>query len=225
MRKFQAFTLIELLVVISIISLLISILLPALGAARKAATAARCLTNLRQIRLSSQLYSSDYDDLLLPAYIGPTGNTSTNWWIYKIQPYINAGGLTDDISILRCPSWENFPNNMRYYSYAINRYTGYIDGNGDGQDGYPDRLEQLARPSDVFHFADGNAAQSGSRWSWRFFSYPSNSTNKGRLIDIQRHTNGANIVYADGHGNRTKLPAEIDATLNVDAFEKHYLWQ
>ena len=80
MRKFQAFTLIELLVVISIISLLISILLPALGAARKAATAARCLTNLRQIRLSSQLYSSDYDDLLLPAYIGPTGNTSTNWW-------------------------------------------------------------------------------------------------------------------------------------------------
>ena len=94
-----------------------------------------------------------------------------------------------------------------------------------GQDGYPGRIEQVARPSDVYYFADGNAVQSGSRWSWRFFSYPSNATNSGRLIDVQRHTNGANIVFADGHGKRTKQPAEIDTISTPDEFARHYLWQ
>lgn len=225
MRKLQAFTLIELLVVISIISLLISILLPALGAARKAANAARCLTHLRQIRLSSQLYSSDYHDLLLPAYIGSSGNTSANWWVYKVAPYMNDSGLTGDTSILHCPAWSQAGNNMRYYSYAINRYTGNIDDHGDGQNGYPGRLERVARPSDVFYFADGNASQSANRWSWRFFSYPSNSSNNGRLIDVQRHTKGANIVFADGHGTRTSLPADIDQTMTPDLFSQHYLWE
>lgn len=54
-----AFTLIELLVVISIISLLIAILLPALGAARTAARHTQSLSQVRQIFMGMYNYAAD----------------------------------------------------------------------------------------------------------------------------------------------------------------------
>ena len=67
MNRKRAFTLIELLVVIAIIAILIGLVLPSLGSARRSARASVCLSQLRQLALANTAYSVDHKDRYAPA--------------------------------------------------------------------------------------------------------------------------------------------------------------
>lgn len=61
------FSLVELLVVIAVVGVLVSILMPALAAAKKAGRAAVCSSNVRQLALANAEYANDYAECYAPA--------------------------------------------------------------------------------------------------------------------------------------------------------------
>ena len=72
-----AFTLIELLVVIAIIAILAALLLPALARAKERAQRIQCLSNVHQIMLALNSYSTDNKDKL--PRLDPPGNAAWLW--------------------------------------------------------------------------------------------------------------------------------------------------
>ncbi len=101
MRR-RGFTLIELLVVISIIGLLISLLLPAVQAAREAARRAQCVNNLKQLGLALHNYEGSHG-AFPPGYISNFDangiDTGPGWgWAAMLLPQMEQTNVFNAIN-------------------------------------------------------------------------------------------------------------------------------
>ena len=199
MKNRSAFTLIELLVVISIIAMLIAILLPALGVARRAAHSTQCQANLRNLITAVQAYSTERKDIL-PSTTpdGPSTDHTDTFYDYVSSEYADG--------VWFCPSHQDLVKNAASTSsYGYNwqhllkpapsvgtyPYQGY---NGFNQPGLNQVL--VKDPTNTLAYAD----HAGQGALWTFIQRPgdlSNVNGMGRL-DL-RHSDAANIVFLDGH--------------------------
>ncbi|MFZ4508418.1 MAG: prepilin-type N-terminal cleavage/methylation domain-containing protein [Fimbriimonas sp.] len=117
----RAFTLIELLVVIAIIAILAAILFPVFAQAKASAKNSSTLSNLKQVGLASIMYSSDYDDAIIP-----WEHQDNPWtpWPILIQPYVKNTSLVFDPT--RQVPWVPIDKNNEWgwnTTLAINAYT------------------------------------------------------------------------------------------------------
>lgn len=107
--QIRGFTLVELLVVIAIIGVLVSLLLPAVQAAREAARRTQCINSLRNISLALQNYHDTNKQFpeaigMPPFFLNSSsramidGNRLFANWAVRILPYIEQEPLYDQFS-------------------------------------------------------------------------------------------------------------------------------
>jgi prepilin-type processing-associated H-X9-DG protein len=235
-------------VVIGIIALLISILLPSLNRARQAAWELSCLNNLRQLGLANQMYANDNGGWYVPVYnFGSTdasGNvipgirwpetpaycsylgvkvdqTSTPNW----TPYWRRGLLCgmavraqQEAGAIGVSGRDSAEYGWIYLAYGYN-YSGKPYGQLTPTYIEPPAFKfgQIKSAANKVWFADSISL---------FIHYGSsnkyqNEFTPGATI-AYRHNNGANVMFADGHGEK-RGRQELDITY-LSTAQRDAIW-
>lgn len=215
----RAFTLIELLIVVAIIAILAAMLLPALTRSKATAQRIKCLGNLHQLGLATQLYWDDNAGNCFRYTSGFTNGGQMFWFgwlgpgaegkrpfdpqIGALWPYLEGRGVE------LCPA----------LNYAIGQFKLKADGAAYGY-GYNLQLStmpgkptvpaaKISHPSDSGLLADSaqvNTFQlpaSPEHPMLEEFYYV--STNRTEATAHFRHTERASVAFADGHAALEKM--------------------
>ncbi len=188
-NKRNGFTLIELLVVIAIIAILAAILFPVFARARENARRASCQSNLKQIGLGMTQYSQDYDEKTLPF----PDYTNNRQFGVLLQPYLKS------VQIFICPSGAGSlysvtanggPSNGVDHNWCIGTTAApvFTASYGINPNVNSISLAQIQNSALTAFFVDA---------AWPEVGTITATSNYG--ADANRHFDGLNIAYADGH--------------------------
>ncbi len=211
--KKTAFTLIELLVVIAIIAILASILFPVFARARENARRTSCLSNLKQIGLSTMMYVQDYDETYPRNRVAAGGGTYIDYWHQVLAPY------TKNTQVFICPSSPVQGASEGGYGVNVRVFTGAT----------PIKMAAINNTAGTYMQMDFGAWAINTNASGNHIGIPTNAqylpgtgsaTGLARTYDPLvasgyyekfqpdylngRHLNGVNIAYADGHAKWQK---------------------
>ena len=213
MRKdIGGFSMVELLATLSVVALLAGLSLPGMGRARQAAAQARCISNLRQLGIASQLYWDDHAGRAFPERRERRGDGWVYWfgWLQDgaegqrdfqadagaLWPYLKGRGVE------ACPSLNRASPRFKAKARGLAHGYGYNLLMGP-RGGTPIQVSHVRAPSGLAVLADSGqvndfqAPATPDRPLLEEFYYF--GTNALEATVHFRHARRAAAVFADGH--------------------------
>ena len=212
-RERRAFTLVELLVVISVISVLIALLLPALGKARDSSRVVACMARMRTLGTMTAFYADANRDFMPRSMHSAAGSHSAPWGYAFFEYFTHEVFTSEDAAwhaVLnthyRCP----FDKRTERWSYGYNVYYELTTDETLGRTWR--KFSQVPDPARTVLFGElvmNSVADHAMAHFWSQYQATPE-------IDASRHRGRTGVEYLDGHAESQSFAQTFEPVSHTD---------